>query len=321
MIQRTVVSGASGFVGRALCRAISGNGGEVTGIARGAQPAADLCNNWIAVDLAKVTPLLPEGITEFFHLAGKAHAISERRADDGEYERVNVAGTQRALDAAAMCGASAFIFFSSVRVFGDHQQRADRPVVEDDAPEPDTPYGRSKLAAERLVLDDARIPHRVVVRPALVYGSGIKGNLARMREAVERGRFPPVRESDNRRSLVHVDDVVSLALLASRNPRASGRIYHVADGQAYSTRRLYLALCAAAGRAPAGWTMPHAVLRALAFAGDAAGAIRERRTPFDTAALRRLCESSWFGADRARRELAWKPLNTVESWCTNIGTG
>jgi nucleoside-diphosphate-sugar epimerase len=318
MTQRTVVSGASGFVGRALCRAIAWRGHEVTGTARGAQPSEDSCNTWIAVDLAAQTPQLPVGITSFFHLAGKAHAISERDGDDAEYERVNVAGTQRALDAAAAGGAHAFIFFSSVKVFGDHQQRGDRVLVEDDAPEPDTPYGRSKLAAERLVLGDSRISHRVVLRPTLVYGPGAKGNLARMQEAVARGRFPPVRETGNRRSLVHVEDLVNAALVAASMPGATGRIYHVADGEEYSTRRLYLAMCVAAGRAPADWTMPHAVLRALALAGDAAGAIRRRRALFDSAALRRLSESACFGADRVRRELAWKPLNTVESWCTSV---
>ncbi|HUG13245.1 MAG TPA: NAD-dependent epimerase/dehydratase family protein [Opitutaceae bacterium] len=319
MIQRTVVSGASGFLGRALCRAIAERGDEVTGIARGSKPPDDLCVDWISMDIVEETPLLQDGITTFFHLAGKAHAISERTSNDAEYERVNVTGTQRALDAAAAGGARAFVFFSSVKVFGDHQQRGDRALVEEDAPEPDTPYGRSKLAAERLVLDDKRIPHRVVVRPALVYGPRVKGNLARMRDAVARGRFPPIRETGNRRSLVYVGDLVRAALLAASVPDAAGRIYHIADGEAYSTRRLYLAMCVAAGRAPASWTMPHALLRALALAGDAAGAIRGRRAPFDTAALRRLNESAWFGADRARRELAWKPLNTVETWCTSVG--
>jgi UDP-glucose 4-epimerase len=317
MMESTVVTGASGFIGRSLCHAITARGGEVTGITRGSRSAGALCDNWLAVDLARTTPVLPRGVDTVFHLAGKAHAISEMRADNVEYDRVNLGGTRRVLEAAAAAGARAFVFFSSVKVFGDHQQRADRALVEDDTPEPDTPYGRSKLAAERLVLEASRIAHRVVIRPALVYGPGVKGNLARMHDAVLRGQFPPIRESDNRRSLVHVDDLVSAALLAATAPVVGGRVYHAADGEAYSTRRLYLAMCSAAGRGPARWTMPAFALRALAIAGDAAGAMRGRRAPFDSAALRRLGESAWFGADRARGELGWKPLNTVESWCTS----
>jgi hypothetical protein len=60
-------------------------------------------------------------------------------------------------------------------------------------------------------------------------------------------------------------------------------------------------------------------LSTAAFAGDLAGVILRRRAPFDTPALRRLKESAWFGADRAREELGWSPLNTVESWCTSGG--
>ncbi|HEY5551125.1 MAG TPA: NAD-dependent epimerase/dehydratase family protein [Opitutaceae bacterium] len=313
----SVVTGAYGFIGRALCRAIAVRGGEVTGVARGTRPADVQCGDWLSIDLANATPEFSRDTDTVFHLAGKAHAISEMSADDVENERVNVGGTRRALDAAAAAGTRVFVFFSSVKVFGDHQQRADRALVEDDTPEPDTPYGRSKLAAEQLVLDDTRIVHRVVIRPALVYGPGVKGNLARMRDAVERGRFPPLRDTGNRRSLVHVDDLVSAALLAASAPVAGGRVYHIADGEAYATRRLYLAMCVAGGRAPASWTMPAFAMRALALAGDAAGAVRGRRAPFDSAALRRLGESAWFGADRARGELGWTPLNTVESWCTS----
>jgi UDP-glucose 4-epimerase len=319
MIESTVVTGASGFIGRALCRAIAARGGQVTGVTRGTRPAGDSCDNWFAVDLAATTPELPRCVDTVFHLAGKTHAISEVNADDAEYDRVNVGGTRRALEASAEAGARAFVLFSSVKVFGDHQQRVDRALVEDDAPEPGTPYGRSKLAAERLVLSDTRIAHRVIIRPALVYGPGVKGNLARMRNAVARGRFPPLRDTGNRRSLVHVDDLVALALLAAQAPVAAARIYHAADGEPYSTRRLYMAMCVAAGREPARWTMPSFVFRTLAIAGDAAGAVRGRRAAFDSAALRRLGESAWFGADRAREELGWTPLNTVKSWCRSGG--
>lgn len=191
MMEKVVVSGASGFVGGALCRALGSTGMDVTGVARSANAPDGFRGNWIAADLAEGAPDFPEGTTTVFHLAGKAHAISEINGDDAEYDRVNTGGTLHALDAAAVCGARAFVFFSTVKVFGDRQQRSGRALGEDDAPEPDTPYGRSKLEAERIVLADTRIPHRIVIRPALVYGPGVKGNLRKMLDAVTRGRFPP----------------------------------------------------------------------------------------------------------------------------------
>ena len=99
---------------------------------------------------------------------------------------------------------------------------------EEDGVEPDTPYGRSKLAAEELVLHGGYVPEPVVLRLCMVYGPQAKGNIEKMIEAVRRNRFPPLPEMGNRRSMVHVQDVVQAAVLAGTHPAAVG--------QAYSTR-------------------------------------------------------------------------------------
>ena len=320
MIGAAVVSGASGFVGRVLCRTLASRGTCVTGLARNGRER-DVCHKWLTVDLAEQTPAVGGPVDGFFHLAGKAHADCRRKGDENDYARINLDGTRRALDAAAAAGTRAFVYLSSVKVFGDVQQRADRGLVEEDEPRPDSPYGRSKLDAEKLVLADARIRHRVVVRPSLVYGHGVKGNLARMRDAVARGRFPSRNNTDNRRSLVHVDDLAELAILAAVDVRACGRVYHATDGEVYSTQRLFTALCEAAGRPPTGWFVPEFVLRTAAVAGEVFGAATGHRAAFDSRALHRLRASAWFSSDRARADLDWKPLNTVESWCKSECAG
>jgi len=312
-----VVTGASGFIGRALCRALESHS-VVVRVSRGEIPDG-FAGRWICHDLDLGKPSFPEGIDTCFHLAGRAHAVADSQAQEPLYRSTNVDGTRRTLDAAAAAGARAFVLFSSIKVFGDSQQLADRPLAELDVPRPDSPYGRSKLDAEQIALGDPRIPHRVVIRPALVYGPGVKGNLNRMRNAIARGRFPPLEALGNRRSLVHVDDLCSAAILASGDPRAAGRVYHVTDGEVYSTRRIYDALCSAVGRKQARWSMPGIVLRTLAVSGDILGAALGRRASFDSAALHRFRESAWFDSGRIRRELLWKPLNTVESWCTSGG--
>lgn len=306
-----VVTGASGFVGRRLAEALRARGDRVVALMR--TPAEGPWDGVVTADLGNpAVPALPPGIDTVFHLAGRAHALAESAGDAMRYAEVNTGGTERMLVAAAAAGARAFVLVSTVKVFGDAQQLRDRPLREDDRPRPDTPYGESKLAAERAVLS-ARAPvHRAVVRPALVYGPGAKGNLARMREAVARGRFPPLAETGNRRSLVHLDDLVAGLIAVAEAPHAAGRVYQATDGEAYSTRRIFRALCAEVGRKEPWWSVPPWALQPLAWMGDGIGALRERRFAFDSAALRKLTESAWFDSSRLREELGWRPEWSLE---------
>jgi nucleoside-diphosphate-sugar epimerase len=186
-----------------------------------------------------------------------------------------------------------------------------RPIDEFVDVPPDTPYGRSKREAEELVLNGGYVPHPVVLRPSLVYGPGVLGNLEKMMEAVRRGRFPPLPETGNKRSMVHIDDLIAAAILAAHKPEAVGRTYIVADNAPCSTRDLFVWMSEAVGRSVPGWTIPLWLLRAMAVVGDGIGKIRGRRFVFDSPGLDRLTSDSWYSSARIQKELGWSPERTI----------
>ena len=304
---RYLVSGANGFVGLRLCRFLLERGCRVRALIHRntagpwhEQVVWDLGNGKVPMDACR-------GIDGIFHLAGIAHLQDRSGVDESLYKRVNVDGTRVLLEAAQAVAVSRFVYFSSVKAASD--PGSDCVDETWDAP-PTAPYGCSKREAERLVLaaSDA-LPHVSVLRPTLVYGAGVKGNLRRMIDAVASRRFPPLPELSNRRSMVSVSDLAAAAWLAMTLDAANRRIYIVADGMDYSTRSLYLAICNALGRQAPSWALPSWLLKsgllASAFLTQASG----RSMQFG-AVLERLCGSSCYRSDRLRSELGWRPTQT-----------
>ena len=269
-------------------------------------------NEVILFDLA--TQILPEdalaGVDTVFHLAGKAHALSETRQDEAEYFRINTEGTSTLLEAARNAGVRRFVFISSVKVIGEGGDVYQNETV---TCRPETPYGKSKLAAERLVLEGGYVPEPVVLRLSMVYGPSRKGNLPRMIEAVAKGRFPSLPEVGNRRSMVHVEDVVQAARLAAEKPAAVGQTYIVTDGQACSTRQLYEWICEALDKPVPAWTIPIGLLKVLAKVGDGFGRARGRRFVFDSDALDKLIGSACYSSEKIERELGFRARQSLRS--------
>lgn len=315
-----LVTGATGFVGQRLCARLREQGACVIGLARpsGTRSPLPRVDSWIEADLARDTPFkLPRGIDTVYHLAGKAHALAEVRQDVREYDQINHEGTRRIFAAANRVGVRAFVLVSTVKAGGAGVGEGGpgggpmRALDESAAGDPDGPYGQSKRAAERVVLESGYIPHRVVLRPCLVYGPSPKGNLEKMIDAVRRGRFPPLPEVGNRRSMVHVDDLVEAALLAARHPAAAGGTYIVADNAPFSTRQLFEWICAALDRPIPRWHVPISALRVLGRTGDVIGRVRGRRFVFDSEALEKLVGNAWYTSALAQRELGWSPRFTI----------
>lgn len=255
-----------------------------------------------ALNRDEIDPQNLEGVDTIFHVAGKAHTRARNAAENAEYEAVHVHGTRSLLRAARQAGVRACVLLSSVKAMGEGGE----DVWDEGTPcSPQNPYGVTKLAAERIVLEEIPLPCSVVLRPALVYGAGSKGNLDLMIRAVRKGFFPAIAFPPNRRSMIHVQDVVQACLLAATHPAACGQVYILTDGEEYSTNEMLAWINEALDIKP-GPSVPYALLRAGAALGD----MLERlgiQAPLNGDRLSKLSGSARYASAKIHRELGFDP--------------
>jgi len=313
-----LVSGANGFIGRHLCRALSEKGYTVTGLdIQDEKP--EYCDKYFKADIRVPDEVLPdacENIDVVFHLAGKVHALAEAKADLEQYKLINTAGTGNLLRAAAGKAAGKFIFFSTIKVYGEKIPGLDNsktPVDEQVEPIPDTPYGQSKLDAEKLVLDGGYVDNAVVLRLCMVYGPGAKGNILKMIRAMKKGIPFLLPEFNNKRSMVDVRDVVKAAILTAEKNESKKQIYIVSDGKCYSTRQIIDAVMQALGKSRLPFSIPAFCFIVLGKIGDLICKIRGRRLFFDSDTLNKLAGSAWFSSEKIERELGFEQDYDLES--------
>jgi nucleoside-diphosphate-sugar epimerase len=304
------VTGAGGFVGRALVERLRASGTIVRGLVRTAREG--IADDLVAADLTSmpIDERLLEGIDLVYHLAAKTHDLADAAGVEAEYERVNVDGTRRLLACIPEGAVRRVVYVSSVKAVDEGgTDRVDESVEA----YPTTPYGRSKLAAERLVWRAAgeRGFEPVCLRFPLLYGVGQRGNLQRMIAAIAHHRFPVPPANGNRRSMLHVGNAVDALVLAGLHPAAAGRVYTVTDARPYSTREIYDAIRAALGRRPARWSAPEWSFQMAAGAGDLARRAIGRRVGFDSEALHKLIGSAWYGGTRIFEELGYHPTRDL----------
>lgn len=299
---RVLVTGASGFIGRHLCHELMSRGSQVTAMLRAAQSGP--WQNVVVSDLGRdaVDPRSLEGVDTIFHLAGKAHTLARTAAELREYETVHVKGTRSLLQAARQAGVRALVHLSSVKAMGEGGSE----IWDEATPcAPQNPYAITKLAAERIVLEELPLSFPVVLRPTLVYGLGSKGNLDLMIRAVNKGLFPSIIFPPNARSMIHVHDVVQACMLAAACEQACGQIYVLTDGREYSTGEILAWIQEALGKHPR-LRVPFAFLHVAAAMGD----VLERIglvMPLNSDAFAKLAGSARYSNAKICRELGFVP--------------
>lgn len=273
---RVVVTGAGGFVGRPLVDHLVADGHEVVPIVRTAQ---GLANERVIDDIGSADwPSLLTDADAVIHLAARVHMMRDPAPDPlAEFRRVNVDGTRTLAEAASGAGVRRFLFVSSIKVNGE-STRAGAAFRSTDPPRAVDGYGLSKQEAEAALFDVARSGTMTVtiIRPPLIYGPGMKGNLRTLVTALRRGiPLPFGRITNNRRSLVGVGNLASLIAVALQHPAAANAVFLAADGKDLSTAALVRALAAAIGRKPRLLPVPADLIRlAAGMAGRRAAADR-----------------------------------------------
>jgi len=308
-MKRALVTGASGFIGRKLCRALVAAGVEVVAVSR--HPVDEPGVETLALDLLQDGALaqLPTTIDTLFHLAGLAHVVNDDPQNFQPYHQMNTVLTLALAEWTLTHGVRRFVFASSVKAVAyQPEHRVDEANILGAA----DPYGQSKWLAEQGLLDMAHeqgLPVSIL-RPTLVYGSGVKGNLLDMTRAIDKGWFPPLPETRNRRSMVGVDDVVRALLLLAESPAAVGEIFQVTDGQAYSTRRIYEALLAGLDKSTPSGSVPRWLLKAAAAVGD--GLSPWIKLPFDRLRYNKLLGSEEYSCAKLCDTLGFEPEGAFE---------
>ena len=299
---RVLLTGANGFIGSALeQQLLSSLEHEVTPVVRhkvdGLRSAKRVGN----LDGSTQWSSMLDGVDVIIHTAAM---VKVKKHSDlstiSEFRRVNVEGTLNLARQAVRSGVRRFVFISSIKVNGEITS-PNQPFFPEDKPNPVDPYGISKLEAELALMKLAGESGMevVIIRPCLVYGSGVKGNFLSMMRCVNRGIPLPLGAIDNKRSMISIENLVELVITCIDHPNAVNQIFLASDGEDMSTTELLQRLGKALGKPARLIPIPVSLLMFIA-------ALLGK-----DAVAQRLCGSLQVDISKAREMLGWEPLIMV----------
>ncbi len=310
----TLVTGATGFLGRHVLNAWLASARPVSALTRRVDAAAQPGARWFTIedvsDRINIRRALA-GIETVIHLAARAHVMRERVDDPlAAYRQVNVEGTRVLLEEAVAAGVRHFVLVSSVKAMGESTRV---PWTETSQPSPSDAYGVTKLEAEHLVKDVASQTglRTVILRFPLIYGEGMRGNMLQLFSAIARGWPLPFGGVGNLRSYLYVGNAVAAIEAVLKCSQVSGELFLVSDGVNLSTPELIRAVGSALGRRVRLIPVPNPFLRVAASVGDVI--VRLTYWPFTTESYERLLGSLVIDSSKLRKQCGYRaPFSVAE---------
>ena len=304
---KTLVTGASGFIGRRLVMELARRGHEIACLVRPTSktaPLRDLAVEFVLGGLGDAASLVRavEGRDHIFHLAGVIQAV-----DGPAFETANVQGTRNLIDAClrVASGVKRFVFVSSIAAAGPSP--GGKALTEDDEPSPVSAYGRSKLAAEYIVLAAKDKLPVTIVRPPNVLGPGSK-EIERTLGLLRKRLVPALGDERPRTSLVDVDDLVEALLLAAESPRSVGQTYFVTDGRAYAWPEITAAVAEELGIERFTVTVPFAAQLLAAWLAETTAHLSRKPPLLTREIVRAARDHFWiYDGSKIERELGFHP--------------
>jgi nucleoside-diphosphate-sugar epimerase len=301
---KVLVTGASGFVGNALCTHLALEGYTVIGAVRD-MPQKPLpgvkYQNVSSMNASADWREVLAGIEVVVHCAARVHIMNETSVDPlALFREVNVKGTLCLAEQAVDSGVKRFVYISSIKVNGE--ATFEHPFKADDAPAPEDPYGISKWEAEQVLWEIAEKTglEIVIVRPPLIYGPGVRANFLRLMKWIMSGVPLPLGAIKNRRSMVALDNLVDLIKNCLNNPQAINQVFLVSDGDDLSTKTLFQRTAISLGKPARLVYVPVSVLWIIARIFGKSG-IAER-----------ICGSLQVDISKTRDRLNWSPPVAVD---------
>lgn len=306
-----LITGASGFLGKALCRNLLSHGFNVLAVVRSEEKCNELQQlysspflNCLSMgDLTSDTnwSYALKGIDAVIHLAARVHKSDGDAPDkSGRYQQLNVSVTKKLAIAAAAAKVKRFLYISSIGVNG--RLTKEQAFTEQDEPNPHNTYTASKWQAEQnlqQISNDTNLKI-TILRPPIVYGRGVKANFQSLLKLVKSGLPIPLANVNNQRSLIYVENLVDAIVACLRQEVAAGKTYLVSDGEVVSTPELIRQLATALGKPARLLAFPTGLMRVGA------------KLVGKESVVDRLVESLVVDSSKIRRELDWNPPYTLQ---------
>ena len=312
-----LVTGVSGFIGQHLVRRLEGHGTKINVLVRNRRNLSTTRNTNIFegnIFNKEVLGTAVNNVEVVFHLVAKTHDLSG--IDNAkDYFKINVEGTRNLLDVCIDSNIKHFVYFSSVKAMAEESES---PLDETYNSKPTTPYGESKLEAEKLVVDygGKYCFKTTILRLPLVYGPGNKGNVYNMIKAIDNRRFVMMGKGHNKRSMVYVGNVVDATLSVVDQEVADKKVYLITDGVDYTVKELYRVIAKALGKRTFPFYVPMRIAKGFALLGDIGGKIMRNPLPFNSGVLGKLTSSLTFSSKRIQEEIGFTPkynlYNTID---------